>query len=414
MANLLACRFVHNGYQNMSNNEALGVQIPLIIKTITPLHIGGNDVLSPLADYWMDDQKNIHLINEAELANSVYETGNTNKYIREVEAIVTEKKGKMLQDFVRYSLQREIKDMLTGISFKSYGIHNPVEIDCCIQTNGLGYLPGSSLKGALRGALLLSWLSSGKPESDKALDDFIRALTTFSKRSDLRKNQQAAEIEKVFREQAEEKLFGNLKQDERLAASCLRVNDSGTIAENDIAVYQLERFNLSDNKDTIPVLKQCIDRGTSLSTTVYIDYYICHQKYHHPIFRDIISKRDLFALLNSVSLQLINYELNVLRSEEIVTGRINIYEAFLDKLKETIHQSGNSKGFLRLGFGKMQFYQTVAMALYKKTGMDENNSDWIEYLSYCDGLSGDIPAIYPATRVLSSAGLEPLGWVEFL
>lgn len=398
----------------MAITNELGVKIPLQIKILTPVHIGGNAVLSPLADYWIDETKNIHLVDGAALAGAMYEAGQTDRYIEQVKAVVTEKKGKVLQDFVRHTLQGEIKDFLGGISYKSFGIHNPVDIDCCIQTDGEAYIPGSSLKGALRSFILQNWLLSGKPESEKALEEFLQAVVIFSNRTDLRKNKQTSEIENVFREKAEEKLFGKLKDDKRLAASCLRVYDTGAVVNKEVSVYQLDRISIlsgQSGKESIPVLKQCIDKNAELTTTVYIDYNTAHNKQYHAIFKDIAGKEQLFRMINGVSIELVNYELSVFNSQDADQRRFQNYTDFLNAMKERIKEAGGNKAYMRLGYGKMQFYQTIALAVFKKTGNDEQANDWISYLNYCDGLNGDIPAIYPATRVLTSAG-EPMGWIE--
>lgn len=394
------------------NNTTLGIYIPIHIKTITPLHIGGNEVLSPLADYWMDDAKEIHLINGDALAEAVYEADKTETYIKAVEEIITEKKNRMLSDFVQNTLKKEITGMESGIALKSFGVENPINIDCCIKTDGQPYIPGSSIKGAVRTAILQNWLNSGKPESEKALDDFLNALASFSKRSDLKKTKQADEIERVFRESAEEKLFGSLKEDKRLAASCLRINDTEKANLYDVAVYQLDRFNLLTGEKDIPILKQCIAKETVFSTVIYIDYYSYKQKTFHSIFKDIKNKPDLFALLNSVSLQVLNYEIDALMNSNVWAVKIKSYETFLGSMKERIEKSDNKTAYMRLGFGKLQFYQTIAMPIYKNTGMDETHGDWVQYLCYCNKMSDDIAAVYPSTRVLTSAEQEPLGWIE--
>lgn len=402
--------------KNDNNITQLGLNIPINIKTLTPLHIGGNTVLSPLADYVMDAQKNICIIDSMKLAEAVTITNNTDAYIREVQAVVTEKKGRMLPDFARNKLKKEIETLTTGDVIKSYGIANPIDIDCCIKTDGLAYLPGSSLKGALRNAILQNWLGSGSTESDRALNDFLTALKVFAKRDDLKKNRKKNEIENAFREKMEEKLFGNLKQSERLAASCLRVPDTGTVALESLSVYQLERFHLinDENKErNILVLKECISNDIQFKTTISIDYYnIVGDKIFHKVFKDIVSKLQLFILLNNNSLDLIKYEIAVLDNRDVLAGKLKMYREKLEEIKEKIEISENRKAYMRLGFGKMQFYQTIALSIFKKLGSDENNDDWVQYLCYCNDLSEEISAVYPVTRVLTTSGLKPLGWIE--
>ncbi len=89
-----------------------------------------------------------------------------------------------------------------------------------------------------------------------------------------------------------------------------------------------------------------------------------------------------------------------------------MYREKLEEIKEKIEISENRKAYMRLGFGKMQFYQTIALSIFKKLGSDEKNHDWVQYLRYCNDLSEEISAVSPVTRVLTTSGLKPLGWIE--
>jgi CRISPR-associated protein Csm5 len=397
---------------NTDSITALGCKIPLQILTLSPLHIGGAEVLSPLADYWMDGNKNICLVNNDALAELVSSSGQVNTYVRAVENIAVEKKGKFLQSLVKDNLKGDFNDILTGEKIPSFGIQNPIEIDTCIKTDGLPYIPGSSLKGAIRSAILQDWLGSGKPESQKALSEFIEALMDFSYRNDLKPTKRMDEIEKKFRETMEEKLFGSLRDNNRLAASCLRVTDSDAGTFEDLAMFQLNRFNLFSAKETIPAIKECINTGSKYNVRINIDYLNCPKKSFHPLFKDINNRAEFFELLNRTTLDLLEYEINILEIDGIDIRKLAEYRNFMLNIKDRIKSNGNNKAIIRLGFGKMQFYQTIALGIFKKQGFDENNEEWIQYLSYCEKLSVDISAVYPVTRVLTSVGQRQMGWVE--
>jgi CRISPR-associated protein Csm5 len=384
---------------NNTDNTVLGCKIPLQILTLSPLHIGGTDVLSPLADYWMDSNKNICLINNEALAELVSSSGQVNKYVRAVESIAVEKKGNFLQSLVKDDLKGELSDILTGEKIPSFGIQNPIEIDTCIKTDGLPYIPGSSLKGAIRSAILQDWLASEKPESERALSEFIDALMEFSYRNDLKPTKRMDEIEKRFRENMEEKLFGSIRDNNRLAASCLRVTDSEAGTFEDFAMFQLNRFNLFSAKETIPAIKECINTGSKYNVRINIDYLSCPKKSFHPLFKDINNRTEFFELLNRTTLNLLDYEIKILETDGV-------------DIKDRIKSNGNNKAIMRLGFGKMQFYQTIALGIFKRQGFDENNEEWIQYLSYCEKLSVDISAVYPVTRVLTNVGQKQMGWIE--
>jgi CRISPR-associated protein Csm5 len=397
---------------NNSSATVLGCKIPVEIKLLSPLHIGGTEVLSPLADYWMDANKNICLVNSQALAEMVSSSGQVDRYIRGVESIATERKGKFLQSLVKDDMKGDMQTVLTGEKIPSSGIENPVEIDCCIKTDGLPYIPGSSLKGAIRSAILQDWLASGSPASENALNEFINALENFARRNELKPGKRMDEIEKVFRESMEERLFGRLRDNNRLAASCLRVTDSEAGTFDDLTIFQLERFNLFTGDRNIPVLKECIKPGSIYTNRINIDYLSCPNKSFHPVFKDIQNRSQFFELLNRSSLRLIEYESKIMDGEEIERRKLSEYTDFMLTMKERIKKKGNDKAIMRLGFGKMQFYQTIALGIFQKLGSNEENEKWIQYLCYCNKLSDDLAAIYPTTRVLTSVGQRQLGWVE--
>ncbi|SFP83127.1 type III-A CRISPR-associated RAMP protein Csm5 [Parafilimonas terrae] len=388
--------------------EALGVHMPVTIKTITPLHIGSGEVLSPLADYWMDDKKNIHLINQDAFSQLIQKKNRTNEYVKFATAIANENKTNALSNFAKTFLDEEISALSEKIIFKSFGINNPIKIDCCLQTEGKPFVPGSSLKGAIKTILLLNWLNSGEEESDNILDKFLDAL------NEAVVNNNTWKVEESYIHDVEEKLFGVLKGNARMPASCLRIPDTNSIELSDIVIYKVDRFNLfkAETADSsISVLKQCIPKQYAFQTSIYLDFYSVKKQEHHFAFREITSKQKLFATINKASLSVLEHEYFIMSSNK-VTARLKEYDSHLGRIKSAIEESNNQKAFLRLGFGKLQFYQTIALSILKYFDYDDENREWNNYLRYCNKFKKDISSFYPVTRVLTSIGQEPLGWVE--
>ena len=210
----------------------LGNTMPVQIKTITPVHIGGNERLSPLADYWMDGQKNIQLINQEALARFVYDTNNADAYISAVKDVADVNKGRVLPQFVQQNLKKDFDALKSGIYFKSYGVENPIEIDCCIKTDGLPYIPGSSLKGAIRNIFMLDWLCSNTEESNGVLNVFLDRLAKNIPKSKGEQKFKFAEVLKAYAYEVEEIFFDSVNSKQKLPASCLRINDSSNLKNN--------------------------------------------------------------------------------------------------------------------------------------------------------------------------------------
>jgi CRISPR/Cas system CSM-associated protein Csm5 (group 7 of RAMP superfamily) len=133
----------------------------------------------------------------------------------------------------------------------------------------------------------------------------------------------------------------------------------------------------------------------------------------HPLLQNLHSKEAFFKLVNRFSLDVISYEEALADYKGVQSHTLRSYFDTVNELKENIQNYGNTKGYLRLGFGKMQFYQTIALTLFKQKGSNEYNEHWIKYLRYCNGnIDETIPAIFPSTRFLTTLGQQPLGWVE--
>lgn len=422
----------------MTDLGPLGISFPLQIKIVTPLHIGGGESLSPYSDYVLDTEKNVWLMDTDKLSEEVYKTQQTNTFINNVMESAGMEKSKILPDFIKYNLNGHIDLFKTKTFFRSYGVQNPILIDRCIASDGKPFLPGSSLKGSLRTALLFSWLQSNSNESKKALkifmdevdqhyEDHLKSIEDkLSERGNnitkkqkegiisKEKTKYAGYIESSFTKNIEEKCFGTLKQEDRLVASNLRVNDSLPV-ENCTGIYQLERYRLDDNdgdNKQVVVLKECIIPHTQFKTRIHIDYYNSERKNIHSLFKPVSRKEDFFALINKWSLQLIQYESGILETINLSGTGLTHYHDFLHDMREAIVGAGIGKAFLRLGFGKMQFYQTIAIPLFASLGSDENNDSWLKYLCYCDGLNYDISDPYPITRTLTRSGQLALGWIE--
>src|SRR5450759_1267464 len=177
-----------------ANKTPLGYSLPLTMRVITPVHIGSADVLSPIADYYFDNNK-INLIDSDRFAELLVMKKKDIEFIRAVERITNEKKTTFLKNFCQLHLQCELKDIPVTKSIPAIGnLGNPTEINQCIKTDGKPYLPGSSLKGAIRSAILFHWLTDATiPETYRtaqaALDTWWKRFVSLYNDGDLRNTQ---------------------------------------------------------------------------------------------------------------------------------------------------------------------------------------------------------------------------------
>ena len=394
----------------MSHTATLGTAFPVTIKVLTPLHIGNGETLSPYADYVLDSNRNLRLINADALATALYDQKQIDHYIKDVIDTSTISKQAVLSQFIQHDLKADINAFMSKETLEGFGIENPILVDRCITTDGKAYLPGSSLKGAIRSALLHHWLRSGNTGSKNALEAFMMALKELNRRSDMSVGKKIGAVEKKFSELVEESFFGSIKQKERLPMSCLRVNDTGTCLITDRGAWQADRISLKTGESSQYNIKECVRPGTIFSTTISIDYYESRQ--YHAILEAINSKESLYEVLYQYTYDNLEHEWMLLgmMDERIQRHALTPYDDFVNKTKDEMENSPASVSYLRIGAGKMQLYQTIGNALYKHLGNDDEHPSWCLYLDYLAKFEEISRNVYPATRILTADSQLPFGW----
>lgn len=420
----------------MELSSVLGLHFPLKISLITPLHIGSGDNYSPYADYILDKQSNVALMDADAFASLLVEQNQTDHFIRDVIDSASISKKDVISQFVRYDLNKDIDKLLTGKFLPGHGIQNPILIARHINTDNKYFIPGSSLKGAFMHALFNQWLLSGDVMANNAMYSFLNELsyliTEYDKKSEEIKNRYShgkelkkvkdklnaiyeKEVQKYYDTLLETVFFGKPNQKEKMLAACVRITDSSSNSKGG-AVYQCNRYNFetedTDQDKNIPVLKECVAPGNHFTTSIRLDRYNYADKSFHRDLSFLQNKVHLFEMLNRASMVALKYEIEQIENCNVDLAYRDCYLDQLTKLKELISTSNNQKGFLRLGQGKAQYYQTLALPLFKLLGSDENNQDWINYVWFCSGFKEKIPDTYPKTRMLTSNGQVPLGWIS--
>jgi CRISPR-associated protein Csm5 len=396
----------------MNLSHTLGTSYPISIQLLTPLHIGCGQSLSPYADYVLDNQKNVCLLDTDRLNTLLYEKGQVDSYIKQVIGSSTEDKTHVLSQFVQHQLKSDISLLKTGQVLPGQGIKNPILIDRCATTDGQPYIAASTIKGAIRSALLHNWLREGSDESRKALQTFLDKLTSFARRSDMNESAKVKETENQFTKLIEDVFLGDIKQNNRLPLSCLRIHDTPPAPPGCTGFWQVDRVNLANGDISQYSIKECVQPGTVLHTTIHIDFY--GHRTHHALLDKIKDKKGLFDLLYQYAYDNLEHEwmqLGMIDSG-IQNKTVQQYDAFVEGLKTAMEASSGSVSFLRLGAGKTQLYQTIGNALYKHIGNDDDNAQWCTYLDFLARFKKINRQVYPVTRVLATTGQVPFGWTQ--
>lgn len=159
--------------------------------------------------------------------------------------------------------------------FERCGRERPAsEILCFIKDPyGKPYVPGSSLKGMLRTALLIAELQKNKRSCRELVDEVNRAS---SQRGQARTflNRECREVETaIFHKLIHE---GTKKEDAvNNCLSGLIIGDSRPIKIGDLTLSQKIDYNLKKEERPLPLLRECLAPGTEFYFDVSIDTQVC-------------------------------------------------------------------------------------------------------------------------------------------
>jgi len=308
-----------------------------------------------------------------------------------------------------------------------------------IKNGGQPYLPGSSLKGMLRTAILYDWLVNtklGEPELKRnsfligRLDELNRELFELrANRGDWNRirilERETRELEKDIFD--ESKLFGPLlkrSQDGKLDknypgpdAQHLRVTDTPPIPHTAMSVYALDRIRITPANDnprrgskapSIPHVVEAISAGQSLEFKVSVVPKIRSESLQ---YWQKNSTAEVLALLGSFGKACIKNELYELREALTNSNKRLPFKAEIEVLIEfyegLFEKAEQGAVYLRLGFGKTINDNSLILALIY--GL-ENQATWQQFRRAFHKVNRS-SAVFPVTRTITSGG-EPLGWVR--
>jgi CRISPR-associated protein Csm5 len=402
----------------------------LQITTLTPVSIGADeaDKLSPYADFvFSDDGSRIIYIDRRKLEKAVLSAGLMDEYVASISNQMDNNRADFdLGMFIRKRLNMKVMDIARftaanqGISPKVKQTVHPI-----IKDAGRPYLPGSTLKGAIRTAILYDWLvktNAGEPVMkgyEKALpgllrarDDFFRLKKDYKQKRLFREFDEArrrlSDAEKVFFQ--EDKLFGRLSDGPE--SRFIRVTDTGFADAQDIGMYATRRIRLQPNprqqgKSEIPTPREALLCSQPLSFAISVV----------PAFAEGSllaywaekSTPEILSLLNAFTLDALRneiYELEQANNQDSQSDIDKLYDFYQDLLGRA--EAGST--FMRLGFGKTVYDNSLTLAMYNGLGDDDEDAAFLDYRRGMLGVR-DSAINYPVTRTLTADG-RPLGWVE--
>lgn len=352
----------------------------LRLTTLSPLAISTGEKLSPYSDF-VEDNNRLYLIDtrrvEAALADK---PALLDDYVAGVTAGMDSNRSNFnLKTFLTNRLKLTIND----VSRRNYPLGNRAaggvqqQLYTIMKTPlGLPYVPGSSLKGAIKTALLYDWLTK-QPAGKQWLTDFLRDM------GDKWKRQQA---ERQLKTQFDRYQF--------------QVTDSEPFAGDVVSVFGTARLHLGKADDgQIPQRWETITKNqqTRLSLT-----------FHQPPDTERLTWAGVATCLSNFSYNANSHELNMLPDN----ADYNDVADFLVRQQERMNNDPAGV-YLRLGSAKGYFHNSVGLAVYD-ADPSADKRQFREFLKQqrFPNVKNPDPERFPATRPLVAGTGEPLGWVK--
>lgn len=414
----------------------------LRLKTITPIFIGTNQAneLSPYSDFIQETDKVI-LIDQSKLEKAFESKPNLiDEFVKNIRYSMD--KSKTRSDF---DLKEFLDNNFGDINqFKKYELPSGTDLGKTkirrfISTNGFPFIPGSTIKGALRTAIFYDWLINseiGKQKFNNFINSIQDLLISKKRRieleekkkiiklldnkefSELKSLPNQKEIEKKLNELLNEQmLFGTQRNNPTgFDARHLKVSDTEKFTISNISISKLVRIKLKHESEVSPLPSEIVDENTETSFNFTIEKSF---KQNSLFFFNSCSISDLFRILNQFSTASIDYEINTYKSFHIkqkskisdeITNYSNVIN-FYEELKKFIIKSNNRYAIIRLGSGKTYFDNSIGIAIYNKDAETFQQFRELLELGKNPQTKKLVQGNFPTTRTLVESTSLPIGWI---
>lgn len=376
-------------------------QYHIKITSITPVCIGDGQKLSPFSDYKLKDGKLIYL--NQETIKQVLKTRPNliEDFVNEIFSGMhnTENKFDIESFFYNYA-----KIDLAYITLKTIDSTAVPEgnknLYTIIKNAGVHpYIPGSSLKGAVKTALLYNWLMD---KNNHWCKDYLKLCDKNSTGNLSKEEEDNLQNEK----KALEKELNN-----KLNSFEFAVSDSDLFPEDSIKAIDTKRLHLKDGKFTIPQTWEAIKENSSATLSIS----------SIKIGMDELTNwTQICKIINLLSQNSNDIELEIFDNCRRENNKLNddLYDSlftFYEKMEENINNADSTTCYLRLGSGKGYYFNSIGLALYNA---DQTNNKILFYkflkqMKFKSSKKYGLHATeFPLTRVLDLKTSKPLGWVK--
>lgn len=368
------------------------------ITTLTPVSIGDGNTLSAFADYVLEKGK-IHYINQQIIRDKMGKNPELIDFY--VEGMIRGKSNTTntfdLKNFIFNRLKLTLQQAASH-SIEAKNVSGKKEFYTVVKNAGQSpYIPGSTLKGAIKTALLYDWLIDAKNDW---CENYLENLNNKEERGRL-EAQLMAEFDKFE----------------------LGVSDSSLLEFDTLQAIDIKRLHIKKGSLDIPQTREAIKENIACECEIRNVRKLIAEKADGTKVYKNYSWRELCKIINKFSDNSCNIEWEIM--ERFEKKLDNKYYKHLENFYRTIQKRTESltTAYLRLGTGKGFYFNSIALALYDRDGT-ENKGQFLKFLKTCG--YGKIyntkqrqveeydlnPDEFPITRFVEITETKPLGWIQ--
>lgn len=380
----------------MPNTEKLR-SWQVTLTTLSPLFIGSGKTLSPYSDFIQDGNSFLYLDQEKIEAAISDKPELIDAYVKEIRKNMDNTRADVsLKDFITTRLKLSLDDV-TKRKIPLIGEIKKQQLRQFISTAGRPFIPGSTIKGALRTAVLYDWLTNDDV-GKKILDEFIQSI----EKSDSKNEAESKEAKNKIRSfDFESYCFGSISED---PFRFLQITDSNCIESATLQACQVERASIvNDKAQSIPQPAECLmsEKNAALRITLQKP----NQNAKFPFLNEM-KIQPLLKKANAFSKEAVLRELDELDGNENFSNLFSFYE----KLEKQITNLKPDEAILRVGGGKTFFENSIGLTID-----DDESGEHLEIFLLAIKMPKYKNGVFPKTRTAvmkNDQPFLPLGWVK--
>ncbi|NTV08171.1 MAG: type III-A CRISPR-associated RAMP protein Csm5 [Chlorobium limicola] len=363
------------------------------LTTLSPLFIGAGEehLLSPYSDFVQRGDSLVYIDTEKLLAAVQGDDALVEAFVKGMRQFENNRSTFSLENFITDTLGREVDDFAARV-VRIDGDIQKNHIRRFIATGGKPFIPGSSLKGAIRTSVFVEWLLNTK-DGKKQLDQ----ISVYVEKRDWKS---------LKRMDPSRQCFGSISHD---LFKYLRVSDSQVFEPSALSVSAMKRVSLRSGRKTfrrnssdIPQWSETLNASVESFCALSL---LKPRSTSGVSFIDNQSIGSLFTTIKQVSLESCMRELDELEAFKEFRDFFRFYE----NLEQEIKSLRADEAILRLGGGKTWFDNSIGLSIDSDAFGDEKLLG--QYLSLLR--IGNIP--FPSTRsaiVKNNVPAQPPGWIK--